>query len=247
MYETHALLKEPSKDSPLWRYMDFPKFFSILENKSLFFPRITNLEDPFEGHPPRLTVEAYKDTLNGLEGEELLKATENVKHTLQVFQNSRSLSCISCWHVNTAESAAMWELYLRSGEGIAIRSTFERFMNAFPKSNVDVHGGLVEYVDYDTFKPSRMNTAMWAMLKRIGFEHECEFRGIVLDPLLENSGISVPIDLDILIEDIYVSPTTPTWMTDLLQNMIRRYGLDLEVKCSKLRDQPMYYKIQDGI
>jgi len=33
----------------IWRYMDFTKFVSMLENKGLFFPSADNLGDPFEG------------------------------------------------------------------------------------------------------------------------------------------------------------------------------------------------------
>ena len=33
----------------IWRYMDFTKYMSILETKALYFPLISELNDPFEG------------------------------------------------------------------------------------------------------------------------------------------------------------------------------------------------------
>ena len=34
-------------------------------------------------------------------------------------------NAINCWHMNDHESAAMWKLYLKSNEGIAVQSTYE--------------------------------------------------------------------------------------------------------------------------
>ena len=39
----------PNLDVPIWRYMDFTKFVSLLQNRGLFFPTVTQLNDPFEG------------------------------------------------------------------------------------------------------------------------------------------------------------------------------------------------------
>ena len=33
----------------IWRYMDFTKFVSMLENKGIFFPSLAMFDDPFEG------------------------------------------------------------------------------------------------------------------------------------------------------------------------------------------------------
>lgn len=33
---------------------------------------------------------------------------------------------ISCWHMNEYESAAMWKLYAKSSDAIAIQTTFQK-------------------------------------------------------------------------------------------------------------------------
>jgi len=38
---------------------------------------------------------------------------------------------VNPWHKNEFESAAMWKLYLKSEEGVAIRTTVERLKHAF--------------------------------------------------------------------------------------------------------------------
>ena len=34
----------------VWRYMDLKKFVWMLDNKALYFPRVTTMNDPYEGH-----------------------------------------------------------------------------------------------------------------------------------------------------------------------------------------------------
>lgn len=33
----------------VWRYMDLKKFVWMLDNKALYFPRVTTMNDPYEG------------------------------------------------------------------------------------------------------------------------------------------------------------------------------------------------------
>lgn len=41
------ILQPPSEDLVIWRYMDFTKFVSLLETRSIFFVRVAQLDDPF--------------------------------------------------------------------------------------------------------------------------------------------------------------------------------------------------------
>ncbi len=208
-------------------------------SKAVFFPRLTVFRDLFEGHPPRPVIDGCKDVLDGLEGEELSTAQVQVKKNIDVLSGARKLICVSCWHNNPSESAAMWDLYLKQGEGIAIRTTFERFKAAFQKSEIEVNGGLVKYIDYNSYEPEQMNAILWAVLKRIGFEHEREFRGIIMDGNITSMGVLVNGYMEILIEDIFVSPSTPDWMVSLLQNMLDKYGFKRGVKRSELGLHPI--------
>ena len=49
MYATHPMLETPPASSMLWRYMSLAKFLSFLQTSSLYFSRIDQLGDPFEG------------------------------------------------------------------------------------------------------------------------------------------------------------------------------------------------------
>jgi hypothetical protein len=46
----HPVFTKPQDPNvPIWRYMDFTKFVSMLENSALYFCRSDLLGDPFEG------------------------------------------------------------------------------------------------------------------------------------------------------------------------------------------------------
>jgi len=222
--------------------MDFAKFVQILETDTLFFSRLSSFQDPFEGHPPRTVVEAFRTIPTGLSEEEREKRTTVARNNLELFRNSRRLVCASCWHANEAESAAMWNLYLRSGEGIAIRTTFGNLVKSFSTTSPAISGGIVQYVDYETFKPSELNVLVWAVLKRLSFEHEHEFRLLIVDPIGSPDGIYAPISVDSLINDIYVSPITPDWMVKLVEDVMKRYGLAKPIVRSSLNSAPRYYE-----
>ena len=50
MYEKHPVFTAPTDENiKIWRYMDFTKFLSFIDKKTLFFTRVDQLEDKFEG------------------------------------------------------------------------------------------------------------------------------------------------------------------------------------------------------
>ena len=48
-YSEHEVFDTPQPDTILWRYLDFPKFVSILEESALYLTRLDLMDDPFEG------------------------------------------------------------------------------------------------------------------------------------------------------------------------------------------------------
>lgn len=46
---------------------------------------------------------------------------------VEAFRRARDLMYVSSWHMNEHESTAMWRLYLKSDEGLAIRTTVVEF------------------------------------------------------------------------------------------------------------------------
>lgn len=241
MYESHSSLTEPEDDAVLWRYLDLAKLLSLLEDDALFFTRIPHLGDPFEGHLTRPMVEKIRTMAPDASGEEKTRKLHAAKVSLHAFQNFRKMLCVSCWHMNSVESAAMWSIYLKTGDGIAIRTNFRRFRESIRPEGPAVSAGMVKYVDYDCFEVDNTNIFNWAILKRQSFEDEREFRAIALEAGGPMTGILVPLALQTLIAEIYVAPTAPTWLTDLVRKLLKRYDLHVRVSQSTLHDHPMYY------
>ena len=229
--------------------MDFTKFVALLESGALFFPRADKLGDPFEGSYSRgnesLRPEKYKKMYDEVEPELIRQINEN-KATFAKWH--RQWTFISCWHMNPAESAAMWQLYANSNEAVAIRSSFYRLANALDEFTFI---GTVEYIDFEKDWIPETNTFYPYVHKRLSFSHERELRAVYVElPTNENGidmnavppdvGIEKPVNLNQLIESVYVAPTSPVWFERLVKNVCHRYSLETNVHKSALDNEPFY-------
>ncbi len=150
--------------------------------------------------------------------------------------------------MNEYESAAMWKLYVKSNEGIAIQSTYQRLIDSFKKTKTSVFVGTVKYLDYDKDKIDFRNVFNAFLNKRKSFEHERELRAIITDFELNkfermdfrNGGCKRKISIRTLIQNIYVSPDSQRWFTELVQDMTNKLGLSRKIINSRLQDMPIY-------
>lgn len=239
MYDSHPLLIEPSDDTVLWRYMDLAKFLALLDSSCLYFSNISAFDDPFEGHPPQKITQAFTAIPSGLDDKATNKRMKEVNDNIHFFSFSRRLICASCWHMNPVENAGMWAQYLKTGEGIAIRTTFGAIKRSLslPSNTFAITGGTVQYMDYETFEVSDLNILAWGTLKRTGFDHEREFRLLCQNPA---TGLQVPVSLSCLIENIYVAPSLGDWYLDLVKRVAAKYEVTATVTHSTLLDGPTY-------
>lgn len=225
----------PDQNIRIWRYMDFIRLVNMLEEEALFFRRSDLFEDKFEGtmsHPLRKYLEQNR-------------ASITLEQYGEVLYRVRSCSFVNSWHMNEAESAAMWRVFSSSHQSICIQSTYARLRKVLPK---DVDIGVVNYILYERDEIPFGN-AWWPLLhKRKAFEYERELRAVWTDnTLLEcatehpKEGIWKEVDLQELIESIYVSPGGEHWFVKLLKKILTRYGKDVEVRQSDLASEPLYY------
>ena len=179
--------------------MSLPKFLSLLQTRSLF---LCNLElmarsDPFEGTLPSSRFkhrgwetiadlpESMKVRLSGflkrnesdLEiGFRRLKDLEELR-IRQAYAYRRSYF-INCWHLSDHESSAMWDIYSRRNEGIAIVSSESKLIAALEKVPQHVMGGAVSYGNYgdEEFVIDDSNGFTPVVHKRNSFSYEREYR-----------------------------------------------------------------------
>ena len=246
MYEEHPLFEPPDDDAALWRYMDFTKFVSLLETNSLYFSSADRLGDPFEGSYSKVNT-----TLRPmLYEDEIFKVPGVWDNFASIIKSMDQFTFINCWHESGHESAAMWRLYSREHDGIAVKTSFKSLRRSFTCSDL-IHIGKINYVDYDTtFIPEGNNFHRY-LHKRHSFEHEKEVRAMTMK--LPDSGVSldmpqetrVPgsyfaVDLSLLIEEVVVAPYADDWFLELAQAVADRYGLTAPVIRSRLSESPVW-------
>jgi len=250
MYQSHPVFIEPENEEvKVWRYMDFTKFVSLIDTKRLYFTRADRFEDPFEGSWPKKNIEARKYAPEILD-EQQKEYLNGMKWMGSLNKNWPRYTAINCWHENEYESAAMWKLYLKSDEGIAIKSTYSRLKKSIIDDEI-FFIGKVNYIDYEVDYIDPTNFLGPFVHKRKSFEHEKEIRAVIMKwPTIDGkmdfskvtiiNGLPIKVDVETLIDKIYVSPTAPKWFMDLVSAVVRRYGYDFDIIQSELYYSPIF-------
>jgi hypothetical protein len=201
----------------LWRFMDFTKYVAMLDRRAVFFTRADQFADPFEGTLPRRNLLRPSGSPTAL----------------------RRSVFVNCWHRNDHESAAMWRIYLKSDEGVAIQTTLARLSDAFAGAEEPIHVGAVRYLDYDRDGLAERSELDPFLVKRKSFEYEQEIRALVRTPEeAAEEGRYVPADLAALLERVVISPTAEPWLGALVDSVTRKYGLAVDVTESELARPP---------
>ncbi len=125
----------------IWRYVDLPKFVSMLATRTLHFAPVSSFEDPYEGWLPRSYMEAMvnltrtlldeqrqlhnhliasKPSIDRAQLENIIRDAERKLHMPQIIKDLNKKSVRAVGTSMKAKSEAMWRLYGPAGAGIAI-------------------------------------------------------------------------------------------------------------------------------
>lgn len=185
--------------------------------------------------------------INNPDGEELLKQFRiklDAKRELskEIFNKTTKGITVNCWHFNQSESEAMWKLYSENGKGIAIKTSIESLKNSIETVEQDllVHIGRVKYLDfYDeniTPKDCVADGHLSPLLKRASFSHENEIRLFTVPEIeyeslreFEPAAKSVKININKLIENIYISPYAGEPFSSSAIAICKKYGINQEL------------------
>lgn len=213
-------------DTIVWKYLDLSKFLDLLLAKKLFMSRSDKFEDQYEG------------TFSEPTFEEIKRLSENNPEFLDFYKTHREKVVVSSWHINEYESFAMWQIFTQNSEGLAIQSTIGRLQKALEvEKNFKQYIGQVNYIDYkkeyipfdDMFFPF--------LFKRKSFQYEREVR-IIGDlsnqEIKINDGLKIDVDIDQLIEKIYIHPKSENWYKKLVIELVDKLGFDFEIEKSDL-------------
>jgi hypothetical protein len=234
MITDHPSFRAPqSKTISIWRYMDLSKFLWMLQNSALYFSRADLLGDPYEGH--------YTEPMAG-------RIPEPIRNMVTIMKKT---AYVNCWHMNEAESAAMWKLYTSHHQSVAVKSSYDLISETLPS---ECFIGCVEYIDYSRAVISVDNAYNYLNRKRLSFAHERELRVVVWDPQILNrvlksegvvdvpmdSGRVFPIDISNVITEVYLSPDSDNLLFDVVERECRKYGILAPVLKSGVNAPPAY-------
>ncbi|MCG7337163.1 DUF2971 domain-containing protein [Sporosarcina sp. ACRSM] len=260
MFVEHPVINSNIKgNAKLWRYMDFAKLVSLINNHSLYLCRSDMFKDIFEGKIIGFKVDDMRESLERIASNEYIFEDETIKFegkdkqdllekaeefTEQIYSDSeyqRKNTFINCWHLNEYESAAMWDLYLKSDEGVAIQTTFDRLKNSINGCEQEIYIGKVNYIDFTRESNFFGNVFEPFFSKRISFAHEQEVRLLYAGhhdakPLKDEDiyGVNIKVDLSELVESIYVSPDASQWFVEIVEAVIKKFNINANIIHSDL-------------
>ncbi|PHM22852.1 hypothetical protein [Xenorhabdus budapestensis] len=245
----------PDQKTKLWRYMDFTKYVSLLSSKSIYFTRTDCFEDLYEGakgikknkerwesHYLEFFRRAIMNPPEGyvceLSKEEIEKDAQRLLKEMEIGGKTHKESTfVNCWHESEHESEAMWRLYSSFlPNAVAIRTSYKGLYESLGR-DPSINIGRVKYIDFNQ-NYAGPNNAFWR--KRKSFEHEKEVRALLTDMKCKGQGKLLPCNLDLLIEDVFVSPCAPEWFIHLLNDINEKFSIKIKLRRSELIEEPFF-------
>ena len=227
MYINNPNIKLPNDpNTVVWKYLDLSKFLDLLLSQKLFMSRSDKFEDQYEG------------TFSEPTFEEIKKLSIDNPDFLNHYKIRREKVAISSWHINEYESFAMWQIFTQNSEGLAIQSTIGRLQRSLlPETDFDQYIGEVNYIDYkkelipfdDSFFPF--------LFKRKSFQYEGEVRVITdigVSDIQINEGLKISVNINELIEKIYIHPKSENWYKNLVIQLVKQLGFKFTIEKSDL-------------
>lgn len=226
MYVPHKSIVLPDPDTVIWKYLDLSKFLDLLLCKKLFMSRSDKFEDQYEG--------TFSEPTFG----EMKKIAENKPQFLDYYKTHREKVVISSWHSNEYESYAMWQIFTQNSEGLAIQSTIGRLQKALDSDlNYEQHIGAVNYIDYKKEAIPFNDIFFPFLFKRKSFQYEGEVR--VISDVTKyghsiNDGLKIDVDINCLIEKVYIHPKSENWYKNLVFQLMEQLGFNFTIEKSDL-------------
>jgi|SRR6478672_2005745 len=251
IYDT-APVVVPPRETVLVKYLDLTKFLSLLYKRSLFFCRLDKLEDQFEGTTAKRNYEWRIDSWKSFRQMGLSKVplTDDeivikVEEQYEFEKKLKAISCVNCWNKKETESAALWKIYSDFGKGILIKSSVLNIENALQVTPEEIRISAIKYIDYENELMSDGNSTFPLIHKNDAYSYENEVRLIYqIIPEIgwdydwtkeENqNGKYIKVDLNLLIDEIIIGPFSPSWLYEMIADLIRKYNIDKPIKKSKL-------------
>ena len=276
MYEELDGINPPNDTDILWRYTNFEVFVNLLDTEALYFTRADKFEDPYEGFIPQSIMDAYKQSLESVIPTEFVEAImkrheASRKYVMCNCWHQNVVESMAMWekyHMRNSGVAikttgekmknsltSEYSIYIGKIEYIYGNTDDAQYMQNFLQNNIPLAKKLT-YFPY--------------LQKRKEYEHEQEVRLIVdidrfvtdaltnqtvetVDTFFETGlpdiceiGMPFDIDVNMLIDEVIVSPYAKDWITETLKSVVQKFGFNFDVRASTLLDAPTSDELING-
>lgn len=225
MYKLHPDLPPINIDQKIWHYFSLAKFLGMISHSSLYLCRQDQFDDSFEGVMTKKDAAFFDSFAPG--------TSKNM--------NGDSLGCFysNCWTKSDVDEYVLWSSYASLKDGVAVQSTVLKLISSFDETDPrPVYVSDVQYINYEddfSFGMTRGKANLIAprFSKRRFFEAEKELRAMYweTDGKFNKSpiGLDFRVDLNTLIESVYVAPASYPWLKEVVEEILGKYGLNKEV------------------
>ena len=236
----------PHFNKKIWRYMDLPKFIDLITTSQLYFGNLSKMTDQFEGIIPERNLNRERKRLSNMEYLSNEEIEQRVVWEADRVKSFKDFTLVNCWSQNDDESYALWKIFLGgSPYGVAIRSWVRELKKAF----IDDTEIFIGTVNYDNVIEGTINQDNVILRKSPFYKYEEEVRLYLKNQFITNedgknvpkypSGNRIDVNLELLVNEIFISPFAPQWFKNVIENLLDGIKSDFKqrIKTSSIRDE----------
>jgi hypothetical protein len=213
----------------LWRYMSFGRFVWMLQERALWLSRADLLGDQWETALSTLQIEMIMKRIAADigPGERFSTSVDAVLSLAAFLGSLRRSVYANCWTRGDSESHAMWRIYCRSTEGVAVQTTFGRLRASLPE-----HLEVLP-VGYEHGSDDELGILAVVTQKRPAFAYEHEIRVVSFDwssiKTAPNNPLGQRVDWNPAqhIEEIRVHPESDDSFFKTVTNTVHAFAPEL--------------------
>jgi hypothetical protein len=230
---------QPSRQTPVWRYLSFGRFVWLLQTKKLWLSRADLLGDDWE---MRLAGEQLAHVIATRPPTPLGAVAEDpMARAWRIIRNWRLTAFVNCWSAQAHESHALWRVFCPSAEGVAIRSRLER-LHASVGKPIEVHKVIYEVPGSHRRTPTRKDLITQ---KRPMFEYEHEYRLVLMEDASPDEtvkGIALEWHPETWIEAIRIHPEADNAFAETVVRVVEQYAPALKgaIQPSDMIERPPF-------
>jgi len=119
---------------PLLHFVNADNFLKLLANRALWFRRIDDFQDKYEGKLPAANRTTFSNFTTKVMRQLGMKATDVALRQRLIDDPVRMMTYVHCWYGSPAESEEMWNRFGGGGKGVCIETSAGRLQAAIQPS-----------------------------------------------------------------------------------------------------------------